>query len=240
MHFLSKMQRFSPSCFRVSVAAFVMMTAACGAPTTPAGQTVNQTPPAFTVSGMVFENQAGIKQAVSDAWVDLWGLACSTGGNCTTRYSMLRGSNMFSDASGRYVASGLPAGSAVNIQVGKAGYVAPCATTASGQDDHADLELVPMTSFDTANPLPLTTNRPVLSGMVFETTSDGPKGVAGAFLSVETLPDLVVATTMTDLTGHFTMCSVAVSYVYAGKSGYAPYYQQASLSNGMAIELKRQ
>jgi hypothetical protein len=192
------------------------------------------------VSGLIFENVAGIRQPVGGATIGLWGVPCAItlpGHTCTTWYGTLTGNSVVSDAEGRYVAADVPL-SSLTIMAYKSGYVQPCEVAGSGQNANVDVELVSMASLNTAIPLPLVTSGAVVVGTVFETTSDGPKGIPGAYVHVETLPDLIVASTVTDLTGHFTMCNVG-GLLYVDQTGYAGS-AGISASNGMAVELKRQ
>ena len=144
-----------------------------------------------------------------------------------------------SDAQGRFVAPDVP-GSTGSIILFKKGYVYPCGVTVGVQSDlSAEVELVPVESLNTTNPQPLMTTRPLITGTVFEMTPDGPKTVAGAYVYVETWPDLTVADTVTDLTGHFTICDGTGGHVYAGKTGYGSS-AGAPAVDGMTLEIKRQ
>lgn len=225
---------------RFTLAVFILATVACGAGAPPAGPTTptTSTPLSYTLSGEVFENVAGTKQPVAGAGIYLWGVPCAIvlpGHNCITWYGAVTGHDPVSDGDGRYVAPDVPLRQ-VSIIVGKAGYVQPCAATGYAQNAGVDVELVSMASLNTASPLPLMTNGVRVVGTVFEMTPDGARGVAGAFVDVETEPDLAVATTMTDLTGHFTMCNVFSGSLYVGKAGYAVSAGTAP-KDGMAIEL---
>ena len=233
------------------MALLVLITVACGAaqpspsptaPSTNAG--APQAAALLTLSGLIFENQAGRKQPVAGANVTLWGVPCGTAitpprGNCTTWYSTITGNYLTSDADGLFVAPNLPASDVTIIPL-KGGYVQPCAAIVSVHESlSTEVELVAAEKLNTANPQPLMTTRPLVVGTVFETTADGPKGVAGAYVYIETTPDLTAADTMTDLTGRFTLCDGTGGFVYAEKAGYSGS-AAASPVNGMAIEIKRQ
>jgi hypothetical protein len=227
----------------VFAAAAALLLVACQggqatlAPGAPTGSPAATPAATFTLSGVVFENVAGTKQAIADAGIYIWGVPCVVGrGFCTTWYSSVNGS-VLSDADGRYVAPDVPARN-VSIIAGKSGYVQPCAATGGAQQADVQVELASVASFNTATPPPLLTSGVRVRGTVFEMTADGPRGVPGAYISVETLPDLVVASTMTDLTGHFTMCNVGGT-LYVGKSRYVES-AGVSPSDGMAVELTRQ
>jgi hypothetical protein len=211
---------------RLGLAAVLLMSVACGSQVQPASPTT----PSFTLSVLIFENRAGTKQPVVGANVDLW--------SGTAWY--FRGNNLMTDTEGRFVAK-MPVNGVFTIVAGKPGYVQPCDADATGQVPNASLEveLVSTASLTTGNPQPLMTTRPLVSGFVFEMTPDGPKGVPGAYVYVEAFPDVLVAETMTDLTGHFTMCN-GRGYLSVDKSGYSGPSAGISLSDGMVIELKRQ
>ena len=240
---------------KLSLAPLVLMTVACGVGKAPLSPTVPSTSVAapsaqaaalFTLSGLVFENRAGTRQAVAGAGVVVWGVPCGAAvtlppgvNNCRTWYSTITGNYLVSDAEGRFVAPDVP-GSVVTIMPAKRGYVQPCAAIVAVHGDlTTEIELVPVESFNTANPQPLMTTRPLVVGTVFEMTADGPKGVAGASVFIDTDSDLTVADTLTDLTGRFTLCGGTGGIIYAGKAAYG-YSAEASPVNGMAIEIKRQ
>jgi hypothetical protein len=233
-----------------TVAALAAITIACGArapisPTTPSANTQPASyaqPPKFMLSGLVFENRGGVKQPVGGASVAVWGVPCRTTSpnlnGCTTWLANIGVPDLVSDSEGRFVAP-VPGGSLLTVLPYKRGFVQPCgASVLLQQDLGIEVELMSADSFNTMNPPLPSSSGPLLTGTVFETTPDGPVGVAGAYVSVESLPDLVVADTITDLAGRFAFCNGTSGAVYAGKGGYRSSGAVSSVS-GMTIELKR-
>ena len=130
-----------------------LTTASCAAPALPtmASPQPVQTPPTFTLSCLIFENRAGAKQPVVGTEISIFGVPCSTtvtrrfpppGINCFTSYSNNTGTQVMSDASGRFVAPDV-SGSLVKIKSYRDGYVQPCAAVVDVYHDvSVEIELV--------------------------------------------------------------------------------------------------
>jgi hypothetical protein len=130
--------------------------------------------------------------------------------------------------------------SAVSIIPFKSGYVHPCeASVPVSKDLNVELELMPAGNLDTSNPPDPMAMHSRVTGTVLEMTADGPTLLAGAYVWFETVPDLVVADTLTDLNGRFTLCDLTGGSVYAGKNGYESSRGSPALPE-MTILLKRQ
>lgn len=169
------------------------------APTQPAGASGTGS----VVSGVVIDSNTKLPLAGASVY-----LVSGRGGWTTT------------DARGLFQYTGVPDGFIV-LQAGKTGYEQRCAVTAQLHGDAVlDVELVPVGSpMLTANADP-----PTLSGVVFETTPEGRRPVAGALVGLGGDNDFWLAGATTDADGRYLLCRLPVGYsthVWASKTGYA-------------------
>ena len=197
---------------RVAGALFlVLFTVACrdrgsvGPPITGPSPAPNPTPVGSIVSGVVLERTPQGTRPVPGAIVFLLFPVRQT----------------TSDVAGRYRFAGVPDGFFV-LQASKGPeYDQPCgATVHLTADVTIDIELVPQDSPS----LSMTLGSPILSGVVFETTSEGRRPVPGARLFLGGDFDPVIATTTSNADGRYLLCRLPVgvsTYLDAAKSGYA-------------------
>jgi hypothetical protein len=90
----------------------------------------------------------------------------------------------------------------------KPGFVQPCVASASvAADTSLDVQLVPEAGAAAGMP-GLKIASPTVSGVVFESTPQGRKAVAGARITAELTLDLVTATTITDAEGRYMVCAI--------------------------------
>jgi hypothetical protein len=128
---------------------------------------------------------------------------------------------MTTDAAGVYRFTGVPNGFVILLTYNIRGYYQPCAATVSLSADAAvGIDLVSPDS-----PLLLiTSGSPTLFGIVFETTSDGRRPVAGAEIYLGGDFDPVIATTVSNAVGRYLLCRLPPgvrSHISASKPGYA-------------------
>ena len=215
----------------VGIACLTLLLAACGRNepmgfANPAGPTAPAPPPptvpavpTLILSGVVAENG----HPIENARVDVSGLQpCSSG--CTSR--QFNAGSGTTDAAGRYrVAISRPeeATTTVWAVARRAGYVQQCvATTTLQADTSLDLGLTAIADLSAARPLSAPGSRTV-SGVVFETTTEGKQPVAGAWVGWEGLFDTVVAETRSDAAGRYLLCGLPlgrIAGVFAVKEGY--------------------
>lgn len=197
---------------RVAGALFLLLfTVACGdrgsvgPPTTGPSPAPTPTPVGSVVSGVVLERTSQGARPVPGATVSLLFPVRQTA----------------TDAAGRYRFAGVPDGFFV-LQAWKGiGFDQPCgATVHLTADATIDIELVPQDSPS----LSMALGSPILSGVVFETTSEGRRPVPGARIFLGGDIDPVIATTTSNADGRYLLCRLPVgvsTYVDAAKSGYA-------------------
>ena len=131
-----------------------------------------------------------------------------------------RGGWTTTDARGLFQYTGVPDGFIV-LQAPQTSYDQRCAVTAQLHGDAVlDVELVPVGSpTSTANADP-----PTLSGVVFETTPEGRRPVAGALVGLGGDNDYWLAGATTDADGRYLLCRLPIgvsTHVWASKTGYA-------------------
>jgi hypothetical protein len=106
------------------------------------------------------------------------------------------------------VAPNVPAAQ-ISVWASTPGFVQPCAVTAAVTDNiEVDVELVSQASIEADARLPRTASGPILSGVVFETTSNGRMPVARATDWAEDSVGVTLATTQTDINGCFLVCNL--------------------------------
>jgi hypothetical protein len=154
------------------------------------------------------------------AWVQSSGSGYSTGWR-------------FADATGAYRIDSLPGG-VVMINSGGQRFVQPCMAVGSTNGQNG---LLNVTLVDSLNPLPqLTTTAPAVTGTVYQLVNGVQTPVAGTMLQYQTwVPDLVVAETVSDSSGHYAFCSLQFTLFGARPSGQVGYVTAYSPSNPHAI-----
>lgn len=143
-------------------------------------------------------------------------------------------------ALGEYGFSLLP-DAQILIQAGGPGYDQPCASLVqvAGSNLRVDLEVVssaePIVEEEPA--------APALVGMVYETTPEGRRPVAGARIYDEVFVGIVAATTTTDAQGRYSLCRLPAltSDITAVKSGYSNAEKSVTVDGvrTLDIEMKR-
>jgi hypothetical protein len=153
-----------------------------------------------SISGVVLERTVDGVRPFPDATVFAWVQLANGNGYA-------RGGTQ-SDTSGKFTATLLPAATIV-LEGYAPGYDHPCANTVffDGSTATENIELVAQ-----SHPLPdAATTRPLIKGVVYETTTDGKKPIPGARVFFEPLEDLVAAITTTDENGRYAVCNVTPS-----------------------------
>lgn len=192
-----------------------------------------------SISGVIAERTPDGLRPLADATVFAW-VQLSNGSGYA------RGGTQ-SDANGNYTVTLLPAATIV-LEGYAPGYDHPCANTVifNGAAATENIELVAQ-----SHPLPdLATTRPLIKGVVYETTPNGRKPIPGARIFFDPLggDGLVAAITTTDDNGRYAVCNVTsgpfwAQRVDATKDGYQDNGQNVSVSGNaevqVDIELKR-
>jgi hypothetical protein len=183
----------------------VLTTSACGgspppsvpAPAIPTGQGPSVATSAL--SGVVSDSITPGGRPVAGAIVWSWYQADGSGRH---------GGQSSTDAEGRYRLVA-PAGVFAILFADKPGYVQPCVAAANvAADTSLDIQLVPEAAAAAGMPPGLKVASPIVSGVVFESTPQGRKPVAGARITAERILDLVTATTITDAEGRYMVCAI--------------------------------
>jgi len=157
------------------------------------------TVPASTLSGVVRDSTTPGGRGVAGAIVSSWDQTGESGRH---------GAQSASDAEGWYRLVA-PAGVFAVLFADKPGYVQPCVAAATvAADTTLDIQLVPEAAAAAGMPPGLKVTSPIVSGVVFESTPQGRKPVAGARITGEWIPDLVMVNTMTDAEGRYMLCAI--------------------------------
>jgi hypothetical protein len=217
---------------------------ACGTegprlPSSPSGSVTSPTtsqpqppPGVHTLRGEIADLQSG---PVRNASINVWIQTASFGFSYWWANGPLR-----SDDDGRYVAS-VPNGQ-ITMLAFKDGYVQPCAVIVDIESDAVlDVEMISVASLEGPNPpRPRTAVGPLLTGSVFEITSEGKTPVVGASLGAEAYFDGGAASTRSERDGHFLLCNLPQrTYLYVSKAGYETWSGTVDGSAPVDIELKR-
>jgi len=138
-----------------------------------------------------------------------------------------------SDANGRYQISGVPR-SAVTIEPSiKSDYRAPCPAGSDVLNGNTtfDVNVVSKTLLSTVGaPQSMPTSSIWFSGVVFETTPEGKRPIAGATVNLEsTVGESAFATTLTNSAGQYLICTAPpgvgtdqVMWLDVQRDAYAP------------------
>ncbi|MFN2603342.1 MAG: Ig-like domain-containing protein [Gemmatimonadaceae bacterium] len=193
-----------------------------------------------TISGVISERTPNGLRALGDATVFAWiqnpdGSGYARGGTQ-------------SNSDGKFTVTLLPAGMII-LEGYAPGYDHPCANTVTfdGSTATENIELVAQ-----SHPMPdAATTRPVIKGVVYETTVDGKKPIPGARVFFDPMGGmgLVAAITTTDENGRYAFCNVTPALpgwgqrIDAVKAGYVTNGQDVSAygdtETTVDIELKR-
>jgi hypothetical protein len=194
----------------------------------------------YTLSGSITEVVAGQAQPVAGVNVSAWVDQGASGYS----YMWAHGAT-YSDAGGHYRLPYLPAAS-VTVQIWKDGYVQQCAspTVAVRGDVTLDLGIVARQnlSADPSGVPPAAAGQRVVSGLVFETTPDGRRPLAGAFIDFEPVMDFPAATTTSDAQGRYLLCGLpdqASAELGASFGGRVTFVTAPPRTTGVDIEIPR-
>jgi hypothetical protein len=186
------------------------------APTPAAVQTTNSAsdPPAqitsgsFVVSGVITQVTAAGPRPLEGALANAWIQQDRFGYSHQWAYG-----KVVTDAAGRYELRPLPSGVTVRLEVWKEGYVQQCAAPLLKVMDHAtvDAQLVAranVSGVPTAVPPPAPGFR-LITGTVFERTSDGLRPFPHALVDYEPVMDSPAAVTYSDENGRYVLCGIS-------------------------------
>ena len=183
-------------------------------PTAPTVANVPSTPvaPTFTLSGVITERFSGRPVQGAKVWV--WPFTFAQ-----VRGWPPGGMRMTpSDGAGRYTISGLPSLGPVWVSTAQtwgdafsAPYMHQCVTTVTVEGD-ATLDVTISSTTDlvalNASTGPTSPNSRIVSGTVFEITSNGRQPVRNVWVGWEAAMDGLVAETRTDAAGHYRVCGL--------------------------------
>ena len=204
---------------RAAGLCLLLVMSACGEeprspPTAPTVPNVPSTPvaPTFTLSGVITERFSGRPVQGAKVWV--WPFTFAQ-----VRGWPPGGMRMTpSDGAGRYTISGLPSLGPVWVSTAQtwgdafsAPHMHQCVTTVTVEGD-ATLDVTISSTTDlvalNASTDPTSPNSRIVSGTVFEITSDGRQPVRNVWVGWEAAMDGLVAETRTDAAGHYRVCGL--------------------------------
>jgi hypothetical protein len=221
----------------VSIAA-ALGTIACDRSTTTPSSSGIPTPVVgqnATVAGTVWLHDTGGVKPDANVQLDAWVQIGTEGSGTGVSGRRLAPTNAGPD--GRYSFT-VPTGALLRVRAGWHGDVPPryqpcvAAIAATGNTNLDVHTIVDPAQLGAHLPSELLVNTPTLSGRVFETTALGQQPVPDVRVELDMLSGLgdVSATTLTDSDGAYVLCGlgdaaatapgVAITYVYASKSGY--------------------
>ena len=204
---------------RAAGLCLLLVMSACGEeprslPTAPTVPNVPSTPvaPTFTLSGVITERFSGRPVHGAKVWV--WPFTFAQvpgwppGGMRMTP----------SDDAGRYTISGLPPLGPVWVSTAQtwgdafsAPYMHQCVTTVTVEGD-ATLDVTVSSTTDlvalNASTGPTSPDSRIVSGTVFEITSNGRQPARNVWIGWESAMDGLVAETRTDAAGHYRVCGL--------------------------------
>lgn len=203
---------------RVTALSLLFVMSACGGEpvspsTTPTASNVPSTPvaPTFTLSGTITERFSGRPIQGAKVWVWPFTFERVRG--------WPRGKATPSDAAGRYTISDLPSLGPVWVSTAQtsgdafsAPYMHQCVSTVT-VEGNATLDLTVSSTVDlvalNASAGPAQPNTRIVSGTVFEVTSNGRQPVGNVWVGWEAaVMDAVVAETRTDAAGRYRICGL--------------------------------
>lgn len=204
---------------RAAGLCLLLVMSACGEeplspPTAPTLPNIPSIPvaPTFTLSGVITERFSGRPVQGARVWVRPFTFAqvrsWPPGGMRTTP----------SDGSGRYAITGVPSVGPVWVSTAQtwgdafsAPYMHQCVTTVTLEGD-ATLDVTVSSTTDlvalNASTSPTPPNSRIVSGTVFEVTSNGRQPVSNVWVGWEAVMDGLVAETRTDAAGHYRVCGL--------------------------------
>lgn len=191
----------------------------------PSGPTVTLTGTVTEVSGPVLSASVG---AYPLRWTNVW-----SGSPRST----------LTDAAGQYRFASLPEHpDAVYVRAWKDGYVQQCAAAVTLQADTSlNLTVTSYANALTAG-LPTAPNLRHVSGVVYETTANGRRPVAGVWVGWEPIMDTVVADTRTDSQGRYRLCGLPknrIDSLFAVRTGTnRPISMAAEAGGDMVIDFE--
>jgi hypothetical protein len=205
----------------VKTIAFALGCTEAPVPATPSSPTPGPTASTFTVSGMVFDHTSTGRRALAALPLRIRIFSSDTYLNVT------------SDANGRFTVSGVPAGAVTIAPAADAGYIAPCpaGTDVLKRDATFDVHVVATALLSSAGaPESFPVTGLWVSGVVFETTSEGKQPVAGASVELaEAENGVVFSSTVTNALGHYLVCTAPpgvgtdqVAWIGVRKDRYLP------------------
>jgi hypothetical protein len=245
---------------RAAAFCLVFVMNACGeekavpiAPTPPPAPNVPSptVAPTFTLSGVITERFSGRPVEGAKVWV--WPFTLAGLGGWPPRGMRMTPS----DSAGRYTLSGLPSLGPVWVSTAqtwgdafKAPYVHQCVTTATIDAD-ALLDMTISSTSDlvalNASTGPTPPNSRIVSGTVFENTSNGRQPVENVWVGWEaSVMDAVVVETRTDAAGRYRLCGLPrdrITLAAAPAYGHVVYASVDSGSGGIVdieIPISRQ
>ena len=174
----------------------------------------------FGLSGVVYESTLEGLRPLANAPLELE----------TRNYVPWVGQRATTDAEGRYQVSGWPR-ALVRVLVQKRGYAQPCrAIVQLSRHSVLDIHVVSINLLSTTGvPPSMPTLPPMLSGLVFERTSEGVRPIPNVALSAEFSGGAgwwLDASTVTDATGGYSFCDAGQPNlgfeVWIDKPGYVP------------------
>lgn len=201
-----------------------------GPPSVPAGT--------VTLSGRVFEIGPGSRTPAANR--SLWaavGPPPLVSGAISTFFTT-------TDSSGRYTITQLPAGHIAVVHAGSTDYPQLCAAGLQLRAGAAELD-VEITS--SANPQPSPTMpHLIISGQIYEMTSAGRVGIAGAYFGVDWNVDSpLFGGLFTDADGRYSLCGIPRGWLIEFLAGKPGRYTDVAIWRGFDanttfdVELKR-
>jgi hypothetical protein len=189
-------------------------------------------PESFVVSGTLFETVDGISRPLAERQVRLLTITREPG-----RESEIEGA-FLTDRSGRYTANVRPGSLVFAYARDVSGPWQPClASAVVGKDTTIDVHVVPAgRSLE-----PPAAASPMITGVVYERTSEGRKPLPGVAVWLEAgLNSYLVAVAQTDDAGRFFLCRVNAP-VWMGVSSRQDWFQELPGNADLffEIELKR-
>ena len=215
--------------------------AACGtSPESPVAPSAPVTPAArpgyHTVSGTVFEAFGGTFRPITGSrtiffWVE----------QRTERGSSGSSLPVITDANGHYTAS-VP-DSRVSVAAWSRTELQPCLTSTEVRTDTVlDVQVIPAAEAQSVAARQLQSDRPTVSGQVYEMTAAGKRPLPGAEIFVDISIDVYQAFTKTDDLGRFFLCRInSPIRIDVGMTGYRweSRFVGGSASTDLDIELGR-
>ncbi len=190
-------------------------------PTSPAAPSP-PLPESFEVSGTLFETLDGVSRRLAMRQVRLLGIGLGSCGQPPGGCQTEREDVYLTDDNGRFTARVPPNRRVFAYARDTSGPLQPClASAVVDKDTTIDVEVAPAGRA----PTPPAAASPMITGFVYETTSQGRKPLAGVVTWLEAgLSSYLVAVTQTDEAGRFFLCRVNAP-VWMGVSSHQEWFQ---------------